>query len=278
MDDRDNDPSIFAAPEDFPATDVPPAFGAGFDPEAFAARLRAQVATPEHRARLERHEAARRAQAARALASLAEARDVPGDDDLRAVALADEPPETPALAAFRAAVEWRRGRRCGCVAVVGGPRGTGKSCALAWVVVRSEVTALFLQAPEVTACPRNGFSESEARWQRWLSVPLLGLDDLGTETGDPEAITALLWQRYDRGLRTLVTTNLGRDGDEGVAGRYLRRPHGQRLVDRLVNAQGNATAGAVGPGGLAWYTAVAGASLRSAAARAALLGDGRWAE
>lgn len=273
MDDRDND--LPPAPEDYPTADPPrdpePAFGAGFDPDAFEARLKALAADPEHRRRLERLAAADRARAARALASLAEARDVPGDDDLRAVALADDPPETAALGAFRAAVEWRRGRRCGCVAVVGGPRGTGKSCALAWVLLRSEASALYLQSPEVTATPRNGFSENELRWQRWLTVPLLGLDDLGTEAGDPELVAALLWQRYDRGLRTLATTNLTR---AAVAERYLRGEIGARLADRLVYAQGNAVAGAVGPGGLPWYAAVAGASLRSSAARAALVGGG----
>lgn len=239
---------------------------------AAAQRLQSLATDPTHADRLARNEAALRAAGRRALAALARERDLPEDEDLRAVALDAAPPETPALAALRAAADWRRGRRCGCVAIVGGPRGLGKSCALAWVLLRSEASALYVQAPDVTATPRNGFSDNEARWARWLSVPLLGVDDLGTEAGDTELVASLLWQRYDRGLRTLVTTNLAR---AAVADRYLRGEIGARLADRLVNAQGCAVGRVTpGPGGLPWYAGVAGASLRNAEARAALTSAG----
>lgn len=261
MDDRDAPSADFEQLRADPPASASPLF----DPTALEARLLAAASAPGHAERLAAAAARERAAGARALRSLARDRDVPEDEDLRAVALDEAPPETAALVAFRAAHDWRRGRRCGCVAIVGGPRGTGKSCALAWVILRSEASALYLQAPEVTACPRNGFSENEHRWQRWLTVPLLGLDDLGTEAGDPELVAALLWQRYDRGLRTLVTTNLDRNA---VAARYLRGETGARLADRLFNAQGRAG----GEGGLPWYTAVAGASLRAPSVRAALVG------
>lgn len=190
---------------------------------------------------------------------------IPQDEDLRAVALDPRPRPTPALEAFRAALAWRAGRRCGCVMVVGGPRGLGKSAGLAWALLAAaeRTSALYLQAPVVGATPRNGFSTSEEAWEEWLSVGVLGLDDVGTEGGDPEAVASLLWQRYDRGLRTLVTANLAR---AVFAERYLRGAIGARLADRLINAQGRAG----GDGGLGWFVGVSGESLRNPEVRAKL--------
>ena len=162
---------------------------------------------------------------------------IPEDEDLRAVALDPFPPPTPALTAVRSALTWRAGRRCGCVVIVGGARGLGKSAALAWAMLHAEGCGLYVQAPAVGATPRNGFSTNEERWQAWLDAPLLGLDDAGTEAGEPEAVASLLWQRYDRGRRTLVTTNLAR---AAFVERYFRGEIGPRLADRLVNAQGGA--------------------------------------
>lgn len=188
---------------------------------------------------------------------------VPEDEDLRAVALEAFPSPTPALDAFRAALAWRDGRRCGCVAMVGGSRGLGKSSALAWALLTSNSSALYVPASEIGATPRNGFSTNEERWEEWLTVHLLGVDDLGLEAGDPEAVAALFCRRFDRGLRTFVTTNLDRSA---VAERYFRGGNGPRLADRLINAQGCGG----GDDGLPWYITLTGESLRRPEARAAL--------
>jgi len=243
------------------------------DLQGAAARLAARASTPEYLASLEAREREAAARERRALQALARACEVPEDEDLRAVVLDPAPTHTPALTWARSVLAWRGERRRGCVAMIGGPRGVGKSVAAAWALLRCDSTGLYVQAPEIGATPRNGFSENEARWARWLGVGALVLDDLGTEGADPEVLAGLLWQRYDRGWLTLVTTNLSRGQ---VAERYFRGELGSRLADRLVNAQGQAT-GKVspGPGGFPWYTAVTGASLRNAAARAELTEVGR---
>lgn len=243
-----------------PGTHTEALFGA-------VARLAQRVEDPRHLADLAAVAARDRALAQRALRVLAREQEVPEDEDLRAVALAPNPPETPALEAFRAAVAWCAGQRRGLVAVVSGARGTGKSSAMAWVLLHGEASALYVLAPELLAVPQNGFSENAHRWERWRSVPLLAIDDLGTETGDTEIITSLLWQRYERGRRTLLTTNLSR---EQLVARYFHGETGSRLADRLINAQGRAVGRKVGADGLAWFVPVAGESLRNAAARAAL--------
>lgn len=234
-----------------------------------AGRMAARASSEEHRAAVAAEQERAAAAARRTLLSLAREREIPEEEDLREIALADAPPQTLALATFHAAVEWRGGRRRGCVVVAGGDRGTGKSCAMAHVLLRSEASALYVQAPDIAATPRNGFSEHLHRWDRWLSVPVLGLDDLGTESGEPEVIAGLLWQRYDRGLLTFCTTNLARSA---LIARYFAGEIGKRLVDRLLNAQGRRVGREMGPGGLAWYVAVRGESLRNRAARAALEG------
>ena len=223
-------------------------------------RLKLRALDPEHQAAVARELERNRLAAARTLRSLARERDLPDDEDLRAVAFDDDAVETPALAAFRAALAWRGGRRRGCVRVVGGPPGVGKTAALAHTTLRFEGAALFVPAAEIGATPRNGWSEHAAKWSRWLAMPLLAVDDLGTEAGDPEHIAALLTQRYDGGRVTLVTTNLTAGA---LAARYFTAQHRERLADRLSRAQGHAGE----PSGLPWYVTTTGESLRSPAAR-----------
>jgi DNA replication protein DnaC len=63
---------------------------------------------------------------------------------------------------------------------------------------------------------RSGFREGgdgsyEERWQRFLNVPLLALDDLGTENPTPwvqERLDTLIDYRLVNGLFTVITTNL----------------------------------------------------------------------
>lgn len=243
---------------------------------ASAAHLAALAQDEGYQRRLAADEAHRRRARVDELRARAIRIEVPEDEDVREVVLDDAAPETLALAALRAAVSWREGRRRGCVRVVGGPMGVGKTAALGHVLVRVEERARFVEAVTIGETPPNGYSANAAAWERWLTVPVLGVDDLGTEradTGDGEAIAKLLWRRYNRGLLTLVTTNLSR---KPLAERYLAGAVGVRLADRLVNAQGRADAdGRPGPGGLGWYVAAPGESLRNAAARAALIARGR---
>lgn len=228
-------------------------------------RLRGLALTPEHQALVARELERERTAARDILRRLARERELPEDEDLRAVAFDDTAVETPALAALRAALAWRGGRRRGCVRVVGGPPGVGKTAALAHVALRFEGAALFVAAAEIGATPRSGWSEHAAKWSRWLAMPLLAIDDLGTESGDPEHVAALLTQRYDGGRVTLVTTNLTAGA---LAARYFTGEHRERLADRLSRAQGHAGE----PSGLPWYVTATGESLRSPAARRALVG------
>ena len=249
----------------------------GPDPVALGdllARVQLAAARPEREEELRQRLALADRRRRTALRTTANLLGVPEDEDLRTVALDDAAPETPALVAVRKALAWRGAARRGLVCVVGGERGTGKSAALAHAVIRCESSALFVAATTVGATPRNGFSENTHAWERWLSVSVLALDDVGTEGGDPEAMAALLWQRYDAGRATLVSTNLHR---EAFADRYLAGEIGRRVADRLINAQGRAITGPdgrrqPGPGGFGWFTAVPAGSLRRIEARVALRG------
>ncbi len=250
----------------------------GPDPVALGdllARVQLAAARPEREEDLRQRLALADRRRRTALRTTANLLGVPEDEDLRTVALDDAAPETPALVAVRKALAWRGTARRGLVCVVGGERGTGKSAALAHAVIRCESSALFVAATTVGATPRNGFSENTHAWERWLSVSVLALDDVGTEGGDPEAMAALLWQRYDAGRATLVSTNLHR---EAFADRYLGGEIGKRVADRLINAQGRAIVGpdgrrhGPGPGGLGWFVAVPAGSLRRVEVRAALRG------
>lgn len=188
---------------------------------------------------------------------------VPRESDLRRVCFFDSVVETDAMRAVAAALAWRAARTTEygsqrCVRVLGGDVGCGKTIALARAIVRHDRPAAFVTAVEVVATPRNGFSGNEEKWDRWLTVDLLGLDDAGTEAGDPGVIRGLLVQRYDRGLATLVSSNL-------TKGEFRVRFLDQRLSDRL-------TAGQRGTDGvdLGWFVGITGASLRDPSALAAL--------
>jgi hypothetical protein len=192
-----------------------------------------------------------------ALLAQAVQRGVPRMRPLLEVVLTEPVAVTPALAAFGEALAWRAGRSTGdarepLVRVVGGVPGTGKSCGMARVVARHERSAHFVDAREVATTPQDGWSHHEARWATWLSVDLLGLDDLGTEPGDACILRTLLEQRYNAGRATLVTTNLTR---ADLVARYADG----RLVDRLVHGQAPCP----------WFVLVRGDSLRRAATRAA---------
>jgi hypothetical protein len=131
---------------------------------------------------------------------------------------------------------------------------------MAWAVARHELRARFVHAADVLATPRNGYSTSEERWALWERVDLLAIDEVGLEAGDPALLVALLVRRYNDGRATLLGTNLSQAAFEA------RFPL-ERLRDRLDNEQNLAGA----DGGLKWFVPLKGTSLRSPAARAALV-------
>lgn len=256
------------------------------DLQRLTSRLSSIVASDAYQREADATRAALRADVERKRAGLLEiaARvvEIPEDEDLRAVVMRDQVPVTPALAAFREAAAWRGRSARGCIRVVGGPRGTGKSCAAAHVALRlnldHDTTALYVTAARVAASPDNGYSDNTALWDRWVGARVLVVDDLGAELGDRsnDVLASLLLRRYDGGGFTMVPTNLQR-GE--LAARYFGNDIGQRLADRLVNAQGRALplpAGeggrAVGEGGLLWYVPVAGESMRRVEVRSRLPG------
>lgn len=148
--------------------------------------------------------------------------------------------------------------------IVSGPVGVGKSAAVAWHLLRAPRDAAYVTAADLTGTPRNGWSANEERWSRWLSVDVLGVDDLGTEDGDPAIIRRLLTERWNRGLCTLGTANVS-------APELLARYFDARLTDRVISGQEHKGA----PSGLRWFVAVHGESLRNPAAAAALVQQSR---
>lgn len=106
-----------------------------------------------------------------------------------------------------------------------GGTGTGKSTAAAWVVASTLDNAHWLPARTV---------DDMERWRPVSSLvysaPLLVIDDLGTERQSEsgwgvETLSSLWVDRIDRGMRTVVTTNLS---IAALSSRY-----GERLRSRL---------------------------------------------
>lgn len=246
-----------------------PVVGPSVEPlGAIISRLQERVVSPEYQKTVREHAERRKAGAREALSRRASECEMPEDEDLRDVVLDDEAPETETLRACRAIVAWRGDRRCGGVMVVAGVPGVGKTAGACHVLARTPRSGLFVPAADVSVTPRNGFSENGARWERWLSVDVLVVDDLGAESRRTESITELLLNRYDRGRCTLVTTNLTA---KEITVDYFAERQGARLADRLVNAQMRAEPdGGTGVGGQPWYVYARGSSLRNPATREAL--------
>ena len=228
------------------------------------AGLRVAVVDPAHEARVQAERRAREARERRALRALADARDLPPDELLRAVALDQSPEATSAMRLAREVDAWRGRRRLGALRVLSGVPGVGKSAALAWCCMwdrpgeAREREALWLHASALA--PRTGWSESAVLWERWQRVPLLCVDDLGVETCDPAVVQGLLLTRWDAGLVTLASTNAM--WPEWSA-RYLGGSAGDRLRDRLKSAQWHDGA----PSGLRAFVTAEGSSLRGAGAQ-----------
>lgn len=189
------------------------------DPAELAAAEARRAAAEADRAARERAEDRRRR---------ADLAGVPRLAELRDAILVDRPRSTPALVAAHAAWTWRAGRAVGQTNLFGGPPGTGKSCACAYLAVRVR-GSLWVAASDLDLTPRSGYSECAEWWRRVESAPLLVLDDLGCERVDADLVSSLLVTRHDRALWTVASTNL----DElSVKSRYFAGPSGDRLADR----------------------------------------------
>lgn len=109
--------------------------------------------------------------------------------------------------------------------VLAGPRGRGKTTALAWAV--TEGGGLYVPAHDLV---RAGTFDPV--WSDLAAAPVLGLDELGAEHVN-DAFRASLYDlldtRYGNSRRTLIATNL--DG-EAFRQRYCPDP-GDRLLERL---------------------------------------------
>jgi len=185
-------------------------------------------ADADHRARLylERKK--------RELLDLADARGVPVDLAVREHA-SDAQLDWSSVAALRVVLADRKLRqgartigKAPAVAVLGGPKGTGKTTALAWAITHAPLTAQYATAAEIAETKRWG--DGAAAWARWERVDTLAIDELGVES-DPEAVSKLLLHRWDRaGGLTVCAGNLT---FEDTCARYLSQGVGDRVLDRL---------------------------------------------
>lgn len=244
---------------------------AAFDAKLAAERAeeearRAWEASPEGQAALAMERERRRADRIEKLTVRADEAGVPEELWVRQIALDDRPAESAALHAFREAIAWRealssaRGRRS-VIRYVAGPSGLGKSCAMAWCVTHHPRRGVFVSASKVAMTPRNAFSTNEAKWEHWLSVDLLCVDEVGLEESGSDQIVFLLVERYNQGLATLAAGNLSRKA-------FGERYYDERLAGRLRDGQQSDDAD---PQTFPWYVAVDGESLRIPAVRTELM-------
>lgn len=138
---------------------------------------------------------------------------------------------TEAMRAVVAAQSWQRLNRLPFLLVLSGVPGCGKTVALARWIADSN-SGCFVRASEIAQTPRNDWSENSAKWKRWSIVRKLAVDEFGLEERAVGArLNALLCDRFDNGLETILATN----ADEQTVIESLFDP---RLASRVLGEQG----------------------------------------
>lgn len=166
----------------------------------------------------------------------ARVRDVPARDDVRRVALMQNPPDGEAMDAVVSFLRWRArasekagGRRVPGLLVLLSQAGGGKSSAGGWAVTWHREDALYTTAATVAANPLTNYSESRDTWASLLAPDLLVIDEIGREPNEKGAsmLMALYLERDARGRATILMGNRTTDqfleryvtGDDAVGSR-----------------------------------------------------------
>ena len=121
-----------------------------------------------------------------------------------------------ATAAVWATVQRYTERFAGWLVLLGG-YGCGKThlAAAAWAALDQGMTVLFMVVPDLLDHLRAAYAPTsavayDAHFERVRSVPLLVLDDLGTESATPwarEKLYQIINYRYNEQLPTIITSN-----------------------------------------------------------------------
>ena len=120
-----------------------------------------------------------------------------------------------------------------------GTTGTGKThitTAIAKTVIENGFEVLYDSAQNIVAAFeydrfKSGYGQYEARGEKYLECELLILDDLGTEFSNQFTVSCiynLLNTRLNKGLPTIISTNLGAD--------MLRSFYDDRICSRILGA------------------------------------------
>ncbi len=136
-------------------------------------------------------------------------------------------------------LKWLSGTRSEFVLIQGASPGTGKThlaCAMAHeFVLDTHDTPLFIPAVDMLLCARDTFHKdsaiSEDRViQAWRDVPLLIIDDFGTEkTSDysQQVMYQVINSRYNSMMPTIITTN--------ASSADIKEKNGTRIFSRIAS-------------------------------------------